>query len=150
MLALRFDNALQRADLVREGGNLLAGDPLEVAIVISLFSDAAATLDDGRPERRGWWGDAYASVEGDRVGSRLWQLWRQKASRETLALAAEYAEAALGWLVEDGVATAVRARAEFVRPPAGGALQLRLDIEVERPDGTTYRWSRAWEVHSAV
>ena len=51
-------------------------DELAQAVLISLFSWRKSNPDDGidAPDRQGWWGDTYAVVPGDRIGSRLWLL----------------------------------------------------------------------------
>ncbi len=48
-------------------------DELVQAVLISLFSWRKSEDDDGikAPKRQGWWGDTFASVKGDRIGSRL-------------------------------------------------------------------------------
>ena len=60
----------------------------------------------------GWWGDSFAPVEGDRIGSRLWLLARAKLLADTPAKAKEYAQEALQWLLDDGVAAKVDVQAE--------------------------------------
>ncbi len=115
-----FDLALDGAgDLSHEGG-------LRTAVLVSLFSDRRAADDDAIPDgtgyRRGWWADAY----NDRpAGSRLWLLAREKQLPDVLARAKGYAEEALEWLREDGVATAVEVGAEWV---ARGVMALRVRI----------------------
>ena len=52
----------------------LFADPIDSAIVLSLFCDARALAEDRQPDPRGWWGDALAGQPFDRWGSRLWLL----------------------------------------------------------------------------
>ena len=82
------------------------GTALETSIILSLFTDAAGAPDfvplDGDP--RGWWATAYAGRE---TGSQLWQIERGVVSDATLKLAIGTAQAALQWLIDDGVAAAV-------------------------------------------
>jgi len=94
---------------------LASSEPLVRAVIISLFTWRRARPDDEQPgnSREGWWGDTFASVQDDRIGSRLWLLSRAKMTAETPRRAKEYAEEALAWLVEDGIAA-------------------RVDVEVER------------------
>lgn len=84
------------------------------AVIISLFTWGRALPDDDLPgeERMGWWGDSFPQVAGDRIGSRLWLLARAKILNDTPAKAREYAEQALAWLLEDGVASEVIVQAE--------------------------------------
>lgn len=86
-----------------------SAEPLVRAVVISLFTWRRANPDDDLPGdlRMGWWGDSFPSVPNDRIGSRLWLLSRAKLTGETVIRAKEYAEEALAWLVDDGVAARV-------------------------------------------
>lgn len=93
---------------------LTSPEPLVRAVVISLFTWRRAQPDDDLPanQRMGWWGDSFAPVDGDRIGSRLWLLSRAKLVPETAARAQEYATEALQWLIDDGVAAKVEVVAE--------------------------------------
>lgn len=134
------------ADIAMAGADLQADDGLRTAVIISLFTDRRAepddVLPDGSEDRRGWWADAYPDIEGDRIGSRLWLLHREKQLPSVLARAKEYAEEALRWLLDDGIASAVRVQAETVRQ---GLLGLR--IEIERPSRAVveYKFQSLWE-----
>lgn len=100
-------------DIRIEDGDIVGDDTLYTALAMSLFTDRRANADDPLPypnaDRRGWWADAYADVQGDLMGSRLWLLNRAKLTQDTLNRAEEYCEEALQWLVEDKVATSVSA-----------------------------------------
>jgi phage gp46-like protein len=93
---------------------LQSTDPLVRAVIVSLFTWRRAQPDDELPasERMGWWGDTFPPVAGDRIGSRLWLLSRSKLLPETVARAKEYAQEALQWLVDDGIAARVEVDAE--------------------------------------
>ncbi len=125
------------ADLAIAGGDLAIDQGLQTAVLVSLFSDARAAEDDELPveaeSRRGFWAD---SAE-DRFGSKLWLLRRTVLSRETVNLAQDYAQQALRWLLDEGIAQAVRVVAEA----AGGILHL--SIEITR--GTARRWDAIWK-----
>ena len=106
-------------------GRALAYGPPDVhahalvrSVVISLFTWRRARPDDQLPgaDRMGWWGDSLPQVVGDLTGSRLWLLTRAKLLKDTPAKAREYAEEALAWMLEDGVATAVDVTAERQEP----------------------------------
>lgn len=130
-------------DWTLSGPALAADEGLETAVILSLFTDRLAEPDDrldGR-DRRGWWGDSFPVIEGDRIGSRLWLLAREKQTASTLNRAREYAREALQWLVEDGVAAGVQVDAEYPRPGL-----LALIITITRPDGTTarFRFDNFW------
>ena len=89
-------------------------DDLPRSIIISLFTWRRANPDDDLPgtNKYGWWGDTYPQIINDRIGSRLWLLSRAKLTDETVLQAQEYAEEALQWLVDDGVAAAVQVQVE--------------------------------------
>ena len=120
--------------------DLTSDEGLETAVIISLFSDRRAKPDDPLPDpnnsdRRGWWGDlASPDVEGDQIGSRLWLLERSKTLDSVLVQAKEYAQEALQWLIEDGVAARVVAETERQNDP--GEDRLALKVEIHKPDGS--------------
>lgn len=134
-----------RADLSLDGRQLALDDGLESAVIISLFSDRRAEADDDLPqpggELRGWWGDFAASVEGDRIGSRLWLLSREKELSAVCVRAKTYAEEALAWLIEDGVASSVLVTSEIVGPGVLG-----LGVDIHRPEGPArLRFDYVWK-----
>ncbi|QCO04182.1 phage GP46 family protein [Azospirillum argentinense] len=124
--------------------DLTTGDPLVRAVLMSLFTWARAQPGDVLPadRRMGWWGDTYPTVAGDRIGSRLWLLSREKLLPETLRRAREYAEEALAWLVTDGVARRVEVTAD-----RRGTDGLTLTCRIWRRDGppVDLRFDDAWE-----
>jgi len=102
-----------RLDLSQPIPLAVLADPLDAAIVLSLYCDARARAEDGVATPRGWWGDALASLPGDRWGSRLWLLQqRGKAVPQTLRDAEYFASEALHWMLEDRVLSALQVRAE--------------------------------------
>lgn len=126
---------------------LASDDGIESAVVISLFTDARAgddddVLPDGSDQRRGWWGDTYAAQSGDRIGSRLWLLAREKQVPEVLERAREYAAEALQWLIDDGIARAVNVQAEVVR---NGVLGLSIEIVRSSRPVAKYRFEAFWK-----
>ena len=134
------------ADLALAGGDLLADDGLQTAVVLSLFTDGLAgegdTLPDLQGGRRGWWGDALPPVKGDRIGSRLWLLSREKQLPQVLRRAEEYAREALQWLVDDGVARAVEVSAEA---PSQGLLALQVSVVRSAQPVARYRFDAFWK-----
>ena len=144
-LALAFDTADIRADLLLADGALATDGGLRSAILISLFTDARAADDDVLPEagsdRRGWWGDALATIEGDRIGSKLWLLRRAKKTAATLADAQSWAMQALQWLVDDGLVAALQVSASVIEPDGLG---LTITIRREGSD-TPARFDFIWK-----
>jgi phage gp46-like protein len=131
-------------DWLVDGAVLADDDGVETAVVISLFTDRLAEPGDvpAGTSRRGWWGDAYAEVAGDRIGSRLWLLAREKQLPVVLRRAEEYAREALQWLIDDGVAREVSVTAEVVRD---GVLGLRVEIARSGKPVASYRFERFWK-----
>ncbi|MHC4712002.1 MAG: phage GP46 family protein [Planctomycetota bacterium] len=140
---LAGDIAIESADVARE-------TTLDTAVLLSVYSDRRAEHDDALPsgedDRRGWWGDSFLPVDGDRFGSRLWLLERQKTTDETLARALEYIRESLDWLVDDGIAAAVYVSGEW-RSHATAVKVGRFRVVVERPPAPqiTYRFQYVWQ-----
>lgn len=132
-------------DWLVAGPSLAEDDGLETAVVLSLFTDRVAAEGDAAVEptaRRGWWGDAYPEVAGDQIGSRLWQLAREKQLPAVLARAELYAKEALQWLVDDGVASSVTVQAEVVRQ---GVLGLLVTITRSATPVIRFRFESFWK-----
>lgn len=134
----------QGADYALAALGFAEDDGLETAVILSLFTDRRAEDDDTLPsgdDRRGWWADAFPAAPGDLIGSRLWLLHREKQIPQTLTRAREYAEEALAWLVDDGVAARVDVTAEVVRSGVLG-----LTVEIQRTGSTVahYRFENFW------
>lgn len=150
MIKLAFDPAKQRCDLaLAASGSLATDDGLETAVVVSLFTDARARVDDegyaAAADPRGWWGESFLAA-GYALGSRLWQL-RALPPARVVKLAPAYAEEALAWLVADGVASRVAASAALL---PGRRDVYVLTVDIYRPQRATARWRGAWEVQLAA
>lgn len=91
-------------------------DELVQALLISLFSWRKSNSDDGVaiPNRQGWWGDTFSETTGDKIGSRLWLLQREKLTNEVVQRAQYYAKEALQWLIDDALAIDVQVDATKV------------------------------------
>lgn len=124
-------------------------EPLERAVIISLFSWRRANKDDDLPShnRFGWWGDTYQQIDGDRIGSRLWLLSRGKLTAENVLKAKEYAEEALQWLIDDGAASAV-----IVVSERQALDRLALGVTIARGDSEklNIRFTNVWDYINAV
>jgi phage gp46-like protein len=138
------------ADVTIAANDLAVDDGLETAVILSLFTDrraeASDPLPDGHTDPRGWWGDAFPPVDGDRIGSRLWLLGREKEQPAVLMRAREYAVEALQWLIADKVAARVDVTTEFTRP---GLLGLQVVIHKPLADPVEYRFSATWAAQEA-
>jgi phage gp46-like protein len=151
-IAFFYSEATMTADFGLEAGELSLDAGLRSAVVISLFTDRRAEPDDRLPDgaggdRRGWWGDLApptvggVPMDGDRIGSRLWLLSREKQVQEVLNRAREYAAEALQWLIDDGIAQDVEIETSFDRP---GLLALLVTITRPPGDAVEFRFSTTW------
>lgn len=124
-------------------------DPLIRAVIVSLFTWRRANSDDvTEGQKMGWWGDLTAEVANDRIGSRLWLLSREKMLPATLNRAREYAQEALAWMIEDGLASRIEVQAERF-----GTTGLALAATIYRDDGqvASLRFDNVWEsIRNAV
>ena len=134
-VAISWDGDICEGDLSIEGFDLARETGLKSAVLISVFTDARASVDelpDGDTDRRGWWGDLVEN-DSDETGSLLWVLEREKETPEVAAKAELFVQRCLAWMVEDGVATAVSVIAAWV---ARGHLEISTQIPL--PDGSTF------------
>lgn len=125
-IALEWNADICAADLALAGHDLATDESLRTAVIISLFTDARASVDDVDPDDslRGWWGDTLD--EDGRTGSLLWLLRREKETARVLARAEGYAREALAWLIEDNIAVAIDVEAAWV---ARGRLRLEVTLD---------------------
>ena len=112
-------------------------DSLTRAVIISLFSWRRA--DDGDDiesdvSKHGWWGDSFST---DRIGSKIWEILRQKLNDETIAKAQEYSRAALQWMIEDGLVTEINVEAER---DSSDFNRLNLKVELISNSRTVYEF----------
>jgi len=133
-------------DIALSNGDLVADNGLRTAIILSLLTDRRAEPDDSIPDgsndRRGWWADALAANEGDRFGSRLWLLAREKDLPAVRRRAETYATEALEWLRTDGIASSIEVEADTASREV-----LALRIRVIRSNGQVIeeRFNNLWE-----
>jgi len=146
-MALVFDPATFKSDIVLSGSDALIDNGLQTAVMLSLFTHARANQDDvlpdGGDDRRGFWADAYSELQDDNFGSRLWLLSREKQTADVLNRAREYAHESLQWLIDDGVAASVDVNATWVRT---GVLSLKTTIRKPSGKNLTYQFEQLWRV----
>lgn len=136
-------NIVPYADIQINAPDLLIDKDLLTAVIVSLFSNRVAAPDDDIDgvDRMGWWGDSYATVNGDKIGSRLWELARSKQTQDTLNRAQQYCVEALQWLVDDGVAESFT-----VETANNGDAILAIAVNIYKPTGTsTFNFQYVWE-----
>jgi phage gp46-like protein len=132
MSDLRLVWNVTAADLRLSGNDIVLEDGLETSVMLSLFTNRRALESDdlpgGQSDRQGWWADEYAAADGDRHGSRLWLLGREKELPAVLRRAEEYASESLQWLIEDRIAASFDVVASIPRKGVLG-----LSIGIDRP-----------------
>lgn len=130
-------------DIKIENGDLAADNGLETAVLISLFSDKRVNdgeLPKGETSKRGWWGDLFSDFDGDKIGSKLWLLDREKQLNENLPRYESFCLGALKWLVDDGVASDIFVNATY--PNKG---ELKIEIKIQKPDGNESKFGFLWD-----
>jgi phage gp46-like protein len=133
-------------DLAFEDNDFVLDEGLETSVIISLFSDRRVKKDElpqGVEGLRGWFGDTF---EGEKLGSKLWLLFRAKETQQTENLIGDYAKQALNWMQTENVAKEVAIDVGF--PERGLA---RLEIDITKPTGEeiTFRFDQNWEAQIA-
>ncbi|MCA8430029.1 phage GP46 family protein [Burkholderia seminalis] len=140
-ITLSWDAATNYADWVLAGADLATGSDLQSAVLISIFTDREASVDDvipdGSADRRGWWADDEIPI-----GSRMWLLKRAKQTTQTAQRAYDYLAEALQWLIDDGVAGRIEITTQWVRRGVLGARIVVIKNGVVPLDGQ-YVW--VWE-----
>ncbi len=144
-VALFWSNTNGGGDIALASADLATDDGMRTALIISLFSDGEARADDvipdGSDDRRGWWGDAFADIQDDLIGSRLWLLSREKRLPAVLVKAHDFAREAVQWLIDDGVCARIDVDAELF-----GQDGLAIRVQPFRPSGPAYdRFDFVWE-----
>ncbi|HWH86363.1 MAG TPA: phage GP46 family protein [Pseudomonas sp.] len=135
-------------DLGYENGDLVLETGLLSSALVSLYTHRRARKDDVLPgdatDLRGWWADVYTEVPGDQIGSRFWLLSREKQLPEVLRRAQDYAQEALRWMLEDGVAAKVETVASV---PETGVLRLQITIYHHNGSVESGQYDSLWEIH---
>lgn len=149
-IGLTWDSNSGGADFAVTANDLALDDGLETAVYLSLFTDRQAldgdVLPEGMTDRRGWWGDEFPLVAGDKIGSRLWLLAREKSTPAVVSRAQEYAREALQWLVDDHVAASVDVTTTLV---STGVLGLSIAIVRPTGDRARYQYQYTWAAQAA-
>ncbi len=141
-MGLTWDKDNARADLSHGAGGLETDEGLKTAVIISLFTWRRAEDGDepalAGDERYGWWADVY-DEDGMPIGSRLWLVMRMKSVEQAMSLGKRYAEEALQWLLDTGVAKTIEVTTERKAPNI-----FALGVGIQRPNGDP--WREVWEV----
>lgn len=138
---IEFDPQTQTVELATDANGFIAlSAGLETMAIISLFTRKRAPDEEQRDTKYGWWGDTFADIPGDLIGSHLWLLQRSNLTREALRFAQLYAFDAFAWMETIGLVSKIETSAESIDK------MLALTVKLTRPDGSV--WSELWKVHS--
>lgn len=145
-----FDPTTGTGDFNMIGPALEIGHDLETAVLISLFTDAQADPGDivFDTDPRGWWADTYSAYEdsaltpitGDRIGSKMWQVFARPRNQDTLNWMRDISMTALNWMLVDGVADAIEIYPRFTS--SGGVGEIIKIINNGVPTTYDYAWSQ--------
>jgi len=145
-LLIDFDTTLLAGDLLfnEVSQDLETESGIRTAVIISLFTDRRANNDDVLPDpnstdKRGWWGDlASPDVEGDRIGSRLWLLSREKTVETTVPKTKGYITESLEWMLDDKIAKKIDVEVERQGTPGNDILAF--SVAVHMPGDSIYTY----------
>lgn len=151
-IKILWNEDLNEGDIKFNAGDLVREAGLRTAVMMSLFTNRRAEVDDVLPDslsndRRGWWGDQInLDYQDDKIGSRLWLLERSKTTEQTLADAKFYMEEALQWMIDDEVAQAVDVIVERQNRQDGTATLAGQITIKESDDGVTaFKFDDLWQ-----
>lgn len=139
-----FDVGEACPDIVIENGDLKADPGLEMAALISMFSDKRVTFEElprGQNSRRGWWADLISEPIDDEIGSKLWRL--EAIGKVTNATAVELENVladAFAWMLDDGIAARIVVNAERT-----DTNQVDGSVKIFKPDGDNIPFKFAWD-----
>lgn len=150
-LALVWSIDAGSADLAMIDSDLASDAGMTTAVLLSLMLDRRAANDDVPPsgdpaDRRGWWADEFADVEGDLIGSRLWLLDRSKLTAETGRLAKEYVLEALKWMLDDKVVSSIDVTIDLA---TRGSMLIGLTLQRPGRKAISFRFAHVWEAVAA-
>jgi phage gp46-like protein len=127
-----WDVSTGTGDYEIENGELSKGHDVRTSVLISLFTDRVADVNDELPDstqdRRGWWGDTGQKYP---IGSRLYLLDRSKAPTNIELEAINYASEAVQWMIDDNIVAKFDIQAKFIHNN-----QLRMIVVAYRQDGS--------------
>lgn len=150
-ILLKFTD-VNEADFVLGNGDLERDEGLSTAVLVSLFTDRRADIDDEfiNNDRRGWWGDLVAEIEGDQIGSKIYLLDRLKAIEENIVKLQQYAYEALEWMLEDDVIAKIETDAYSYGPNSNKRLALKVKIYKSDGNNIAYKFDDVWNATPVI
>lgn len=137
-VAITWDAVTRQFDLTRENGLIELDGTIWSAVFDSLFRDAHSP-DESLPghQRRGYWA---TNLSDDPIpASLLWTLVDGVVGDEFARLWQQYADAALAWMVDDGVAKSVTTTTEV-------ATRSRIEWRTDIISSDDARYEATWSV----
>ncbi|MFI5443666.1 phage GP46 family protein [Polaromonas sp. UC242_47] len=124
-------------------------DTLATPIILSLFTDARASLDDMLPanetNRRGWVGDEFmassATDQRDDWGTLLWLYYTGKVTDDVLGMVEFTCKEGLRWLIRAGIASRVDVTALWT---GEGLDRLAVRPQIYKPNQVTPVYDVLW------
>ncbi|SHG64388.1 Mu-like prophage protein gp46 [Pantoea sesami] len=127
-----WDNFTGGGDITVTHDGLGVDQGLVTLVLICLFTDARADVDDilpdGSGDPRGWPGDTFSDIPW---GSKLWLLDREKLTETVRLRIEDYSRMAMNVLLRTGYARRADVTATIVRPD-----RINFRVVLERPDKT--------------
>jgi phage gp46-like protein len=132
---------------VDSSGHLYTDDSLRTMVLVALYTWRRGDPEDDVPDvsdLKGWWGDSYPEVEGDQMGSKLWQLQGMNAGPTAIEFAKQEIAAALQFMLDDGIVDNVLAEIEISGTTLAGRIGLL------RPRDPNVLWVPLWDATLAI
>jgi len=148
-----FDSGTLEGDIFYEYGDLTREEGLYSAVLISLYTDRRASVNDvidNPVDKKGWWGDLVPDA-GDRIGSKLWQYSRSKTTQEVLINVKKIIKECLQWMIDDGVAKKIEVSTEKFGTPGNYRLGAEIKIYRRKEDESlNIKFDDLWEAEYAL
>lgn len=129
-----YDIQIEKSDFASAYG-------FETAIPTSYFTDArasAAQVEEAE-RRRGWVGNILYLDDGRQLGGLLWILDQARLTADTINFAKSFAQGALQWVIDDGLARSIQISIE-----RNGIRAIRIETDIFTIDNTVQRYVTLW------
>lgn len=128
-------------DIQIEGADFASAYGFESAIPTSFFTCARASavqVQDAE-RRRGWVANILYFDDGRELGGLLWLLDQARITPDTLNFAKVYAQGALQWMIEDGIARSITVTVE-----QAGTRVITILTDIVTIENTVQRYVTLW------